>query len=323
MSIIIIINIQYNIFIYLICFLSYENLKKRKEAGEQLNDQEKAFMSSFGAYRTFGQQVNYNSQAYCLDYSQYAIKYYSSHSVTTTTPVSEKTRELASQVRENKPASIAEMNALAKKLGIKLKMTTDKDYVPTPEEQEQGINVIYIEPAGKDENGVDQVGHAFFIDENGNHCHVESKPNDCFYAVCGAILETQGVQMSDAELREMTAAEIESNGNIEKALESEQWIRDRYPFEANTLLFCAGLLQHNDGTLEAEDQDIIDLKKNIAAANDPNLTRKQKRILARGAGYAKIVKASIDPSPSLLFLKIFVVITRILANSHFFLVEYF
>lgn len=247
-------------------------------------------MSSFGAYRTVGQQVNYNAQAYCLDYSQYAIKYYSSHSSAESTPVSEKTRELANQVRENKPASIAEMNALATKLGLKLKMTNDPNYVPTPEEIEQGIKCIYIQPAEKDANGVDQVGHAYYIDENGNKFHVESKPNDCFYAVCGAILESQGVTMSDAELREMTAAQIESNGNIDKALESEKWIRDRYPFEANTMLFCAGLLTNSKGEVEADLTDIQNLRKNIAAKNNPKLNRKDKLALARGAKYAPIVK---------------------------------
>lgn len=241
-------------------------------------------MSSFGAYRTIGQQVNYNAQAYCLDYSQYAVKYYSSHS-SQSTEVSQKTRELADQVRGNKPASIAEMNALAKKLGIKLKMTNDPNYKPTPEEIAQGISVIYIHPAEKDENGVDKVGHAFYIDENGNHFHVESKPNDCFYAVCGKILEDRGVTMTDAELRQITADEIESNGNIDKALESEKWIRDRYPLEANTLLFCAGIIQLPNGDYEADLTDIQNLRNNIANSQ-------KNKPLRRGARFAPIVKVS-------------------------------
>lgn len=226
-------------------------------------------MSGFGAYRTVGQQVNYNSQAYCLDYSQYAIKYYSSNQKETNT-ISKETRELADEVRKNKPATITEMNVLAKKLGLNLVMTSDPDFVPTPEQIAQGVKVIFIQNAEKDDNGVDQVGHAYFVDENGNKQHVNSKPNDCFYAVVSKILETQGIEKSHNELRQITASGIESNGNMDKALESEKWIRERYPFETNTLLFSAGIIRQGSN-LAVEDKDVDDLIKSINSQDKKDL----------------------------------------------------
>ena len=265
----------------------FDDLKKRKEAGEKLSDREKSFMKGFGAYRAVGQQVNYNSEAYCLDYSQYATKYYASHAIERQQEVSKEVRELADAVRDNKPASMAEMTALATKLGLKLRMTNDPHAMPTPEEIAKGIKVVYIAPAGKDEHGVDQVGHAFFIDdENGNKSHVESKPNDCFYAVCSKILETtEGIgAKSIDQLRQITAVAIEANGNFGKALEGEKWIRDRCPQDANTLLFSAGIRTDAAGNLSTEAKDIIDLINQIIKNIPAN---------KRGGMYSVVLKVCI------------------------------
>ena len=274
----------------------YDELKRREEAGEEINDSEKSFMKSFGAYNTIDQQISYNAKAYTIDYSRYAVKYYSSHSTDASKEVSKEVREMAEAVRGNKPASMAEMTALANELGLKLRMTNDPNSQPTPEEIAQGINVIYIAPAAKDKNGVDQVGHAYFLDNNGNKVNVNSKQNDCFYAVCSKILESQGNTKTTNELRQLTAAAIESNGNFDKALEAATWIRERYPESASTMLFDAGIKVIEDPNsniidpktkkkvrLEVEDQDLTDLNASVNSSN------KQDK---RGGKYSVLIKVN-------------------------------
>ena len=156
---------------------------------------------------------------------------------------------------------MAEMTALANKLGLRLRITHDSKTKPTPDEISRNIKIIYIAPARKGKNGLDQVGHAYFVEENGKKSHVESKPNDCFYAVCGKILRTQGHVKSVDELRQLTAKAIESNKCFFKVLDGEKLIQNRYPEKAHTLLFSAGILRHEDvygntKNLEVEDDDV-------------------------------------------------------------------
>ena len=232
-------------------------------------------MKSFGTYCTLSQQLNYNLNAYCLDYTRYTIIYYASHATSGRKhKVSKEVWELANAFRENKPTTMVEMTALENKLGLRLYHTNEK---PTP--VSKGTAIVYIEPAGKDRSGVDQVGHAYLV-KNGNKYHVESKPNDCFYAVCGMILETNGNAKSVDQLRRMTAEAIESNENFKKVLEAEKWIRNSYPQEANTLLFCAGIKQNN-GILEVEEADLKNLIDQIDENDDAN---------QRGGTYCKIFK---------------------------------
>jgi len=99
---------------------------------------------------------------------------------------------------------------------------------------------VYVEKGSKDANNVDQVGHAYYIDEQGNRIDIESKPNDCFYGVLSKILETRGINKSVETIRNELADDIQSNPNYSKVIEGEKWIYERYPQEANSLLFAAG-----------------------------------------------------------------------------------
>jgi hypothetical protein len=246
----------------------FDELSKRRKNGERLGDDEKLFMNRFGAYRTFGEQINYNSRAYCLDYQQYSVKYFAEHAAESGKEVSQEVRELADSIRNNKPASMAEMSVLNKQLGnLKLKMTSDENYKPTPEEIAQGIRVIYVQPGPKDENGVAQVGHAYIVNDDGSKICVPARPNDCFYEVCSMVLESQGINKSVEQLRQMTADAIESNANFSNVLEAEMWVRERYPVEANSLLFSAGTITYNEDTelLEVEDVDIAQLQTSLTS----------------------------------------------------------
>ena len=67
---------------------------------------------------------------------------------------------MAEGIRSNKLASMAEMSTLSNALGLNLRITSDENYQPTPDEIAQGVKVIYIQLGTKDWDGVDQAGHA-------------------------------------------------------------------------------------------------------------------------------------------------------------------
>ena len=237
------------------------------------------FMKNYNVYNTFGQQINSNAEDYCLDYQQYAIKHYSEHSSKNCSEVNPDVQQKADEVRGNKPATMAEISALNKKIGgPKLKITTDQNYKPTEEDIAQGVKVIYIQPGEKDENGVEQVGHAYFVNDKGDRVYIHSNPNDCLYMVYSKILEEQGIMMTVQQLREVTASAIDSNADFIKVLEAEKWIHERHPKEANTLLFCAGIIKNEKNEWEVEDADLDDLDNAIKNNSENGAKKKELKV---------------------------------------------
>ncbi|CAF4844118.1 unnamed protein product, partial [Rotaria sp. Silwood1] len=219
----------------------YDELKNKTN----LTEEEKTFMKNYGKYRTFAEQINYNSRDYCIAYTQCEVAYYAKTSSTVQNgkEVDKKVEERADDVRNNRPATMAEISLMMKKYGIKLKIVNDKNYQRTQEEIDNGVEVIYVEKGSKDDKNTDQVGHAYYIDANGNRFDIETKLNDCFYGVFSKILETKGINKSIEDIRNELADDIISNTNYSKVIEAEKWIHDRHPQEANSLLFSAGLDQ--------------------------------------------------------------------------------
>ncbi|CAF1522845.1 unnamed protein product, partial [Didymodactylos carnosus] len=219
----------------------YDELNKNKT---NLTEEDKIFMKNYGKYRTFTEQINYNSKDYCIAYEQCEVAYYAQtfEAMQNGKQVNKEIQELADNVRNNKAASMAEISLIAKKYGIKLKVFADKNYQRTQKEIDYGVEVIYVEKGSKDDKNADQVGHAYYIDMNGNCYDVETKLNDCFYGVFSKILETKGINKSIENIRNETADDIQSNANYSKVMEAEKWIHDRHPQEANSLLFSAGRL---------------------------------------------------------------------------------
>ncbi|CAF4516950.1 unnamed protein product [Rotaria sp. Silwood2] len=200
-------------------------------------------MKNYGKYRTFTEQINYNSSDYCVAYTQCEVAYYAKTSSTVQNgkEVDKKVEERADDVRDNKPATMAEISLMMDKYGIKLKIVNDENYQRTQEEIDNGIEVIYVEKGSKDDKNADQVGHAYYIDANGNRFDVETKLNNCFYGIFSKILETKGINKSIENIRNELADDIKSNANYSKVMEAEKWIHNRHPQEANSLLFSAGL----------------------------------------------------------------------------------
>jgi hypothetical protein len=155
----------------------------------------------------------------------------------------------ASEVEKDKPADMSEQNIVAEENDLKTKVVDSKDYKRTEEDIANGVQIIYIEKGVKNEDGEESVGHSYYMDENGDFVDVPSKPNDCYYAVISKLLEIRDgpeKAKSAEQLRKETAASIRANPDFAKALEAQQWIRERYPHQANTLLFSAGLKVETD-----------------------------------------------------------------------------
>ncbi|CAF1444874.1 unnamed protein product [Adineta steineri] len=216
----------------------YDELKNKAN----LTEEDKVFMKNYGKYRTFAEQINYNSRDYCLAYTQCEVAYHAKTSSTVQNgkEVDKDVEKRADDVRNDKPATMAEISLMMEKYGIKLRIVNDKNYQRTDEEIEDGVEVIYIEKGSKDEKNVDQVGHAYYVDKNGNCYDVETNSNDCFYGIFSRLLEIKGINKSIQDIRNELADDIESNANYSKVMEAEKWIHDRHPQEANSLLFSAG-----------------------------------------------------------------------------------
>ena len=202
----------------------YDELKKKQESNETLSEDDKKFLKSYGSYRTFGEQINYNARDYCIAYSQCEIIYNALNPKETKNneEVSKQTQERADDVKNGKPASIAEMILLAKKNNVNLKVVDDKNYKRSQKEIDEGVEQVYIEKGSKDAQNVDQVGHAYYMDANGNFVEAKTKGNDCFYGAMSKILEKKGVNKTAEKLRDEAADVIQSNSNFQNVVAAER-----------------------------------------------------------------------------------------------------
>lgn len=243
----------------------YDELLKKQEQNEALSDEDKKFMDSYGkSFRTFDEQINANAAAYCVAYEQCEIAYFAKHKKPDTNgKASAEQLKVADEVRQNKPAGLAEMTIVANENGVELKVVDDPNYIKTDEDKANGVEIVFIKKGATD----DQVGHAYYMDKDGKFVDVPTKPNDCFYGVMSVILKNKGVEKSIETLRNETADNIKSNANFNKVIQAEQWVYSRYPQQANMLLFNAGLLLTRDENgqpkLIVEEKDLDEMENSI------------------------------------------------------------
>ena len=55
-----------------------------------------------------------------------------------------------------------------------LKKVDDKNYEWTQEDMDHGVQIIYVEKGHKDNQNVDQIGHAYYMDANWNFVDVKT-----------------------------------------------------------------------------------------------------------------------------------------------------
>ena len=216
----------------------YEELLEKDE----LTTDEKSFKDNYGKYRTFSEQLNYNSKDYCLAYRQCEIAHYSKkeNGNINNQPDKGVTRR-AIDIQDGAPASLAEMMAIAKKNGVNIKLVNTEDYSLTDEDRENGVQVIYFERGPNND-----IGHAYYMDDRGRF--VDAKPDsntqDCVFIAFSNILEKKGIYKSHAVLRDETAQQILSNSTyFSKVLAAEKLVRTHHPNSFNDLLMTAGFCQ--------------------------------------------------------------------------------
>jgi len=244
----------------------FEKLEKDKKDGIKLSEDDQNFMKTFKKENTFENQIGYNASDKAKAFTQAEIDYYSKQcneqNNKNNSQVSKEVSQEAEKVKNGKPASIAEQSILEKKYGLNTKIIQDENYKPTQEEIDNGVQFILIKPGEKDENNVDQPGHAYLKDENGNWKSVESKNNDCVYAAFSEILQKNNINRSVDQLRGETANNILNNPNYTRVLSAQNWIKERYPREANTLLFAGAGAPMRRARDDKIDNEQIDLNEN-------------------------------------------------------------
>lgn len=105
----------------------YDELKAKKDNNEPLSKEDMDFMKSYGEYRTIGEQYDYNAKDYCFAYTQFEAAYYATKE-SNYKNTSKEIKELAGNVRDIKPRDASDINVLANKNGVKLKIVNDKNY---------------------------------------------------------------------------------------------------------------------------------------------------------------------------------------------------
>ncbi|CAG0890702.1 unnamed protein product [Darwinula stevensoni] len=255
----------------------YEELKEKKD----LTTAERSFMANYGRFRTFEEQIKYNSMDYCEAYSQCEMAYHAGqdggHHGQGTPDANVK--QIADGVRAGGPTNLATMIAMAKGIGVNLKVVDDERYVRTQEDIDNGVQVMYVKHGPNDE-----VGHAYYMNSNGQFSEAPSVGYDSAFAAFSKILESNGISKSVSDLRVEAADRIESNStSFLKVLSAENWIRKTKPDSANKLLFTAGLYRDADGVLRVEPGDAVALADAISKKNEH----------PRGGKFAKIFKFAI------------------------------
>ncbi|CAG0914726.1 unnamed protein product [Notodromas monacha] len=267
----------------------YDELEGKKD----LTPEEKAFVANYGRFRTFEEQMKYNAKDYCEAYSQCEMAYYAGQDNDrgrrddgTSAPPDPNVKKAADGVRGDAPANLATTLAMAKANGVNLKVVDDENYQRTPEEIENGVQVMYVKPGANS----DDVGHAYYMDNDGVFREIPSAGNDCAFAAFSMILEqSKGISKSVEDLRAETADRMESNSaSFGKVLSAENWIRTTNPESANRSLFAAGLYRDADGKL------VVERKDALALANAVKM-----KLQSRGRQFAKPFKDAVDrPDPA-------------------------
>jgi hypothetical protein len=181
----------------------YDEIKNKKESELTLDEQ--VFMQNYGEFKTFAEQINYNSKDHCNAYLQCEMAFYADKekSDQSDTKPKEKVKQSSDAIRKGKAATVGEMISLAKKNDVNLKVVDDPNYVRTQEEIDSGLEVIYVK---RGENG--EIGHAYYMDSTGKFVETKSEGFDCYYAAFGKILETK---KSIIVLRIETAQQVEAH----------------------------------------------------------------------------------------------------------------
>ena len=235
-----------------------ELLKKEDRTAEEIQ-----FVTNYGKFRTFTEQINYNIRDHCDAYMQCEMEYFAGKSNNSFGSPDIKVQQTADNIRKGGPANIAVMIATAKTNDAKLKIVNDVDYVRTQENIKNGVDVICVVQGGDNE-----LGHAWYMDSSGCFVETTSTGYDCFFAAYSKILEEKGIVKSVGELRAEAAKQIESNStNYSKVIAAENWIKRGHPDSANALLFTAGLYVDGADRIKIEDADIDAI---ITAMDDQN-----------------------------------------------------
>ena len=151
-------------------------------------------------------------------------------------------KEIADGVATDAPADLTIMSAMAENLGVKTKIVDDPNYVPTKEDQENGVFVILF-TKGEKVDGKDQIGHYQLLGRNdSNQSDSNSSNNDCGFNVFSQIIkEKTGRNVTAQELRAKTAKFIQKNpSSFTTALKSQEWVAKNFPSEANSILLKSG-----------------------------------------------------------------------------------
>ncbi|CAF2144698.1 unnamed protein product [Rotaria magnacalcarata] len=215
----------------------YDELKNKTN----LTEEEQMFMKNYGKYRTITEQINYNAKDYCIAYSQCEIIYHSQQAALDSKnkyeALDSETQKHIDDIKNDKPADLADMMGLAAENGIAIKIVDDPAYEPTEEDVAKGTKIIVYTKGETDNEGKIGIGHYQLKGENGDVIDLPSINNNCGYAVIQKILQNQGTDISIDDLRNQRAAMIQNNPTqFMKTREVEKWIETRHPQEANRLL---------------------------------------------------------------------------------------
>ncbi|CAF4803613.1 unnamed protein product, partial [Rotaria sp. Silwood1] len=195
-------------------------------------------------YNTISKQIQGNAKDYTIAYSQCEIIYHALQSKLSGNhrgKLNNETEEYVKGVRNDKPASLADMMGLAASYGLDIKIVDDENYIPTEDDKEKGTHIIVFSPGERDGQGNIDIGHYRLMQDDDTDNHNRREKNDCGYVVIQKILSEQGVGKTIEDLRNDCAQSIKDSPQLFlTAHQAQTWVEARYPVNANSLLFIGG-----------------------------------------------------------------------------------
>lgn len=138
-------------------------------------------------------------------------------------------------VEEGSPAGAVEMQVMAKRNDIMLKIVDEK-YQMTEVDKQQGVKIIGFISASSLSESSNGLGHWMLMDASGNWMNLGNDGNNCGYIIFSKL-----TGKSIEQLRQETAQSICGNGKFfAHILENTDYIESHYPQEKDDLLYRGG-----------------------------------------------------------------------------------
>ena len=194
-----------------------------------------------GGSMTTTDQIFHTARLYCTAYSQCEMIYFAQRASLNTmkneysAKVSVPITQYAEDVKNGKPANLADMFVMAANNGIGIKIVDDP-YQITAIDKTSNAEIIVYTRGDIDSSGTVGTGHWSLMDKEGQMIEIPSQDDDCGYAIFSHL-----TNKSIKQLRDETALAITKDAkHFENVIQAQTWLVRYDSSVANDALLNGG-----------------------------------------------------------------------------------